>query len=112
MLESVQAAHDQPSWNGSSSETLEANRVDEQQRIEREKSHTSQNIDPDVVIVDWNGPNDPENPYVGVPSHTKPKLIECAKVQLASTKEMDSYISGSVWNIHRPYKRNVHGCRR
>lgn len=79
MLESVQAAHDQPSWNGSSSETLEANRVDEQQRIEREKSHTSQNIDPDVVIVDWDGPNDPENPYVGVSSRTKLKLMELCK---------------------------------
>jgi hypothetical protein len=69
MLESAQAAHDQPSWGGSSSETLEANRVDEQQHIAREKSHTSQNIDPDVVIVDWDGPNDPENPYVSVPFH-------------------------------------------
>jgi hypothetical protein len=33
-----------------------------------------------------------------------------AKVQLASTEEMDSHISGSLWNIYRPYKRNVHGC--
>jgi hypothetical protein len=64
MLESAQPAHEQPSWGSSSSETLETNRVDEQQHIEREKSHKSQEIDPDVEIVDWDGPNDPENPYV------------------------------------------------
>ena len=69
MLESAQPAQDQPSWGGSSSETLEANRLDEQQRIAREKSHNDQNIDPDVEIVDWDGPDDPENPYVDVPFH-------------------------------------------
>ncbi|KAK6003170.1 hypothetical protein QM012_001015 [Aureobasidium pullulans] len=63
MLESVQPTQDQPSWGGSSSDTLEANRVDEQQHIAREKSHTSREIDPDVEIVDWDGPNDPENPF-------------------------------------------------
>jgi hypothetical protein len=64
MLESAQSARDQPSWGDSSSETLEATRVDEQHRIAREKSHPTQEIDSDVVIVDWDGPNDPENPYV------------------------------------------------
>jgi hypothetical protein len=64
MLDSAQPVHDQSSCGDSSSETLEATRVDEQHRIAREKSHTNQDIDPDVVIVDWNGPNDPENPWV------------------------------------------------
>lgn len=64
MLQSAQPTQDQPSWGHSSSDTLEANRVDEQQHIAREKSHASQEIDPDVEIVDWDSPNDPENPYV------------------------------------------------
>jgi hypothetical protein len=70
MLDSAQPARDQPLWGESSSETLEANRADEQHRIEREKSHTNQEIDPDVIIVDWEGPNDPENPYVYIAPHT------------------------------------------
>jgi hypothetical protein len=67
-LESAQPARDQPPWGDSSSETLEATRVDEQHRIAREKSHPDQEIDPDVIIVDWDGPNDPENPYVYMPT--------------------------------------------
>jgi hypothetical protein len=70
MLESTQSARDQPLWGDSSSETLEATRVDEQHRIAREKSHSNQEIDPDVVIVDWDGPDDLENPYVCMLSHT------------------------------------------
>ncbi|KAG9879041.1 MFS general substrate transporter, partial [Aureobasidium melanogenum] len=63
MLPSAQPTQDPPSWGRNSSDTLEADRVDEQQHIAREKSHASQEIDPDVEIVDWDGPNDPENPF-------------------------------------------------
>ena len=44
------------------STTPNTSRVEEEHRIERETKLCPQDIDPDIIIVDWDGPNDPENP--------------------------------------------------
>lgn len=66
MLETAKPAEALTPSGHSSADSLEANRVDEQQHIAREKSRGKE-IDPSVEIVDWDGPNDPENPCVHSP---------------------------------------------
>lgn len=52
-----------PSVGTRSSETLNNTRAEEQHKINQKEKPLDLRLDPDVEIVDWDGPNDPENPF-------------------------------------------------
>lgn len=52
-----------PSVGSTSSDTLVIDRAEEAHRTQQAKASLDLRLDPEVEIVDWDGPNDPENPF-------------------------------------------------
>jgi len=58
MVQDVEAQMSSP---GNDNSAMNRNRIDEVHAVS--KDHSPLSIDPDVQIVDWDGPDDPENPF-------------------------------------------------